>query len=210
HSFTPLVATTNSLLSLDKMQGILHVNKDQHIATVYGGTRLKHLGPLLDDQGYAMENLGDINEQSIAGAISTGTHGTGITFGSLSTQVVGVTIVTSSGELMEINETINSQYFKALQTSLGLLGIIVKVDLQVEKSFQLKAKSTKTKLEDCLSQLNKLQEVNRHFEFYYFPYTNTVQIKTANQAEETNDKSYKPNYVKDILIENNLFKLMSE
>lgn len=210
HSFTPLVATTSSLLSLDYMQGILHVNTEEDIVTVYGGTRLKNLGPLLHEQKYAMENLGDINEQSLAGAISTGTHGTGIRFGSLSTQVVGMTIVTSDGELMEVSERKNKNYFKAMQTSLGLLGIIVKVDLQVEPSFRLKAKSIKTNLNTCLMQLDVLKEENRHFEFYYFPYTDTVQIKTANEAEESNGKTYKPSYVKDILIENSLFKVMSE
>lgn len=210
HSFTPLVETTDTIISLDKLQGIVHVDNKEHIASVYGGTRLKHLGPLLFEKGYAMENLGDINEQSIAGAVSTGTHGTGHTLGTISTQVVRVTIVLSNGEILEISRDKNSEYFEAMRTSLGLLGIIVTVDLKVLPTYQLTAHSYKTPIETCLNELEALKEANRHFEFYYFPFTKTAQVKTANITYNETAKRYEPSYIKDVLIENNLFKVMSE
>ena len=102
HSFTPLVATSDVLISLERLSGIETIDADMHEATVLGGTNLKVLGHALAEKGFAMENLGDINAQSIAGAISTGTHGTGVEYGNIPTQVQALTIVTANGELLEI------------------------------------------------------------------------------------------------------------
>jgi FAD/FMN-containing dehydrogenase len=93
HSFTPLCATNDILISLDTYQGLISADKENLTATVKGGTKLFLLNQLLHEKGMAMENLGDIDQQSIAGAISTGTHGTGITFGSLSTQVLRLSFI---------------------------------------------------------------------------------------------------------------------
>ena len=93
HSFSPVCATNDILVSLDKYQGIISVNKENLTATVKGGTKLFLLNQLLHKEGMAMENLGDVDQQSIAGAISTGTHGTGISFGSISTQILSITFI---------------------------------------------------------------------------------------------------------------------
>ena len=100
HSFTPLVQTDDVLISLDRMQGITAVDEAQGTVTVLGGTRLYRLGAELHEHGLAQENLGDINQQTIAGAISTSTHGTGTAFGSIATQVVEITLVTASGAVI--------------------------------------------------------------------------------------------------------------
>src|SRR6186997_2971509 len=92
HSFTPIVYTDDVLISLDNMQGIESIDAEHNYVTVWGGTRLHKLGNDLLAKGLAQENLGDIDVQSIAGAISTGTHGTGIRFGTIPTQVVGLTL----------------------------------------------------------------------------------------------------------------------
>lgn len=209
HSFTPLVATSETLLSLNRLTGIEKINQETKIATVRAGTKLKDLGNLLHDAGYAMENLGDINEQTIAGAISTGTHGTGKTFGTLSTQVAGLTIVTGKGDLLHIDEKSDKDLLSAAQTSLGLFGIIVSVDLKVEEAYFLKANSFKLPLNQCLTELDRLKE-HRNMEFFWFPYTETVQVKTKDYYEGKVEKPAKLNYVNDVLIENGLFKLMSE
>src|SRR5215469_5638533 len=101
HSFTPLVQSNDVLVSLDELQGIEKIDVEQGTVTVLGGTRLKSLGEALYVHGLAQENLGDIDVQSISGAISTGTHGTGVRFGTLSTQVEGLTLVTGNGEIVE-------------------------------------------------------------------------------------------------------------
>lgn len=210
HSFTPLVATSSNLISLDQLSGIDHIDEEQNLATIWAGTRLKDLGPELFARGYAMENLGDVNEQSVAGAITTGTHGTGIQFGNLSSQVHGVTILTATGDLLEISETTNAAYFEAVRLSLGMLGIIVKVTLKVEKAYQLVGKSYRMSLSDCLHELDSLRKSIRNFEFYWFPYTETVQVKTLNKVEEPLQQTKKPSKFKDVVVENGLFWALSE
>src|SRR5579883_966375 len=153
HSFTPLVQTDDVLISLDALQGIESVDAEGQKVTVLGGTKLKKLGDALLQQGLAQENLGDIDVQSIAGAISTGTHGTGIRFGSLSTQVVGLTLITASGELLECSEERNAEVFKAAQVSLGALGVIARVKLRVVPARRLHYVGTRQKLSECLTRL---------------------------------------------------------
>lgn len=118
HSFTPLVQTNDILLSLDNIQGIEHIDREHHTVTVLGGTTLKKLGNILLQQGLAQENLGDVDVQTIAGAISTGTHGTGMRFGTLSTQIEGLTLVTAKGEVLECSATQHPEIFKAAQVSV--------------------------------------------------------------------------------------------
>src|SRR5258708_1828760 len=101
HSFTPIAQSNDILISLDNIQGVESIDTATGCATVLGGTRLKLLGEALFAQGMAQENLGDIDVQSIAGAISTGTHGTGTRFGTLATQVQGFTLITGAGEILE-------------------------------------------------------------------------------------------------------------
>src|SRR5687767_3549778 len=107
HSFTPLASTDGVLVSLDRYTGLEQVDQAAQQATVRAGTQIKALGELLFAHGLGQANLGDIDMQSIAGAISTGTHGSGATLGSISTQVVGLTLVTATGELLECSETLN-------------------------------------------------------------------------------------------------------
>src|SRR5215211_3300008 len=121
HSFTPLAWTDGVLISLDRYTGLEHVDPAAAQATVRAGTQIKALGQLLFAHGLGQANLGDIDVQSIAGAISTGTHGSGARLGSISTQVIGLTLVTAAGELIECSETHNLDIFKAAQVSLGTL-----------------------------------------------------------------------------------------
>ena len=210
HSFTPLVATNEALVSLDKLTGIDRVNHTEQLVTLWAGTRLRDAGPLLHAHGYAMENLGDINDQSIAGAISTGTHGTGVEFKSIANQVEGLTLLTAEGVLLEINRQENSEYFEAARISLGMLGIIVKVTLKVVKAYALQENSFKLSLDEGLQQLTSLKENNRNFEFFWFPYTNTIQVKTLNETTAQLDMNSKSQSFKKLAIENGLFWLLSE
>lgn len=210
HSFTPLVATNEALVSLDHLSGIDHVNEAEQLVTVWAGTRLRDVGPLLYKHGYAMENLGDTNSQSLAGAISTGTHGTGIKFKSIPNQVKGITLLTATGELLEINEEENSEYFEASRISLGMLGIIVKVTLKVVKAYTLEENSYRMTLDEGLDDLSSLKEKNRNFEFFWFPYTNSIQIKTLNETNRGLPERVKEQSFKKLAIENGLFWLLSE
>ncbi|MEK4512305.1 D-arabinono-1,4-lactone oxidase [Paenibacillus sp. FSL K6-2524] len=210
HSFTRLVQTDDVLVSLDQLQGVIAVDSEKGIAEVWGGTKLDRLGEELHAFGVAQENLGDINAQSIAGAISTGTHGTGARLGSLATQAVGLTVVIATGEFIECSAEQDEELFRAMQVSLGMFGIIVKVKLRVVPSYALRYTSRKIPFSQCLEQLDLFKKENRHFEFYWFPYTDVAQIKLTNKTDEVPGTPSRWSYWKVLLMENALFWVMSE
>ncbi len=184
HSFTPLVATDDMLVSLDHYTGLESIDAQNNTATVKAGTRIKALGEMLFQQQLAQENLGDSDVQTIAGAISTGTHGTGIQFGSISTQVCALKLVSGDGTVVECSETQNRELFKAAQVGLGALGIIVSVTLRVLPAYKLHIEVRRKSLSDCLKNLEAYKRDNRHFEFHWIPYTDTVQAKFANLTDK--------------------------
>lgn len=210
HSFTPLVETQDVLVSLDQLSGVGTVDEASGSVEVWAGTKLKDLSAALYRQGWAQENLGDIDSQSIGGAIGTGTHGTGIQFGSLSTQLLEIQVVTASGELVTCSRERYGDLFRALQVSLGLLGIIVKVRLRVVPLLKLKYESGRLPLEDCLAQLPELRERHRHFEFFWFPHTDTVQVKCLNETDEPPAGKKFWSGMNQLVMENALFGLLSE
>lgn len=211
HSFTNLCKTDQTLLSLDKFQGLIALDKEQNQATVKGGTTLKLLGELLWQEGLAMENLGDIDAQSIAGTISTGTHGTGTSFGTISTQIVALKFINGKGEIVHCSASENPEVFKAAQVSLGALGIITEVTLQCVPSYKLLIKNRKEQLDTVLSNIEERNRNNRNFEFYWFPYTNTTWTKTTNIAESGEpDKDNYFNYLSELILENYSFKALCE
>lgn len=209
HSFTPLVANEHLLVSLDHYVGLESTDRSTGTVTVRAGTKLKDLGKLLFENGLAQENLGDINEQSIAGAISTGTHGTGVQFGSLSTQVAGLTLVTGTGQVVTCSEKENPALFKAAQVSLGALGLIVSVTLRVVPRYVLKIDIRKRQLSECLANLDAHNRDNRHFEFHWIPYTDTVQAKFTNLSSEPPAGQSILRTVNEYVIENGALWLFS-
>ncbi len=210
HSFTPIAQTDDILISLDDLQGIEALDADAGSALVLGGTKLKKLGETLFTHRLAQENLGDIDVQSIAGAISTGTHGTGIRFGTLATQVEGLTLVTANGELLECSPTQHPDIFKAAQVSLGMLGIIAKVKLRVVPAKKLHYLGQRKRLSECLEHLEEYQQGNSHFEFFWFPYTEGVQAKFINETNAGVSKSNLWSEFNKIVLENDVYWLLSE
>ncbi len=210
HSFTGLVGTQGTLISLDLYQGVDSTDAENNEATVLAGTKLKWLGETLLNNGLAQKNLGDIDVQSIAGAISTGTHGTGVTLGSVSTQILEITLLTAKGEILVCSENENKEIFKAAQVSLGTLGIISQIKLQLIPAYKLKYVKEKSNFDDCLNNLEKHKRENRNFEFYWFPHTNIVQTKKLNITNEEPIKSSFMKYFNDIILENWAFKVLSE
>src|SRR2546430_5049270 len=164
HSFTPLVQTNDVLMSLEYIQGIEEIDTERSTVTVLAGTPLKTLGEALYARGLAQENLGDIDVQSIAGAISTGTHGTGMRFGTLSTQVAGLTLVTATGELLECSPERNPDIFKAAQVSLGALGVIASVTLRVVAAKRLHLQVRRQRVAEGLADVEGFKQEHTHFE----------------------------------------------
>lgn len=173
HSFTPLCVTADFLISLDDYQGLISVDTDKQQATVKAGTKLFLLNELLAAQELALENMGDINVQSIAGALSTGTHGTGTSFGTMSTQIISLRFINGRGEIVSCSRTENLEIFKAAQISLGSLGVITEITLQCVPAYHLELIIDTG---DLIETIARLPEYNQHrnFEFYWFPNTDRV------------------------------------
>lgn len=209
HSFTRLAQTDEWLVSLDLLSGIVELDEKQMTVTAFGGTRLFQIGEELGRLGFAQENLGDINVQSIAGAISTGTHGTGMGFGNVSSQVLEITLVTAAGEVMTISEAMNESYFKASLVSLGSLGIIVKVKLRIIKAPIYEYKSEKVHFSKLMEDLDFYIDSNRHFECYLFPFSDLVQTKTMNITNQAPQR-LTFHHLGNLIVENYLFYLLSE
>ncbi len=201
HSWMPLIQTDDLLVSLDRWAGIEAIDHTRRIATVRAGTRLRHLGPALAQQGLAMENLGDIDAQSIAGALLTGTHGTGIQFGILATQLESITFVDGRGELVSCSRTQQAECFRAAAVSLGTLGIVTRLSLRCVPAFQLKEHTFKGHLDGLLSQLDNYLQAHRNVECYWIPYTKALQIKTWNETEQAPRRGVRWWYNK-VLLEN--------
>lgn len=210
HSCTPLAASDHVLVSLDRMQGIVQVDREEHTALVWAGTKLRALGHLLHEEGLAQENLGDIDVQSIAGAISTGTHGTGAKLGGLATQVIGLTIVNGRGEVLECSETSHPETFHALPISLGVMGIIVQVKLRLQPSYVMAFESKKMPLDEILPHLEAFRQINRHFGFFWFPYTRMCQVKLWNLTDQPAEEHKVRDFINDRLFENTFFGMLSE
>ncbi|MFC6017262.1 D-arabinono-1,4-lactone oxidase [Plantactinospora solaniradicis] len=180
HSSSPLVRTEDVLVSLTGLARSMQRHEDPQLATVGAGVPLGELGEALYEAGLAMDNLGDVDVQSIAGATATGTHGTGLRFGSLSTQVAGVRMVTGTGEVLDISPERNADLLPAARLSLGALGVVTRMTLRLAPTYHLRRRSWCSSIAWTLEHLHQLQRQNRNMDFYWYPRTDTTQIRTLN------------------------------
>jgi L-gulonolactone oxidase len=181
HSFTGIAATDGVLLRLDALSGLREVDRRSGLVTVGGGTPLHRLNSLLAAEGLAMSNLGDIDRQSISGAISTGTHGTGERLGGIATQVRGLEIVTGDGSVISCSATDHPELFSAARVGLGALGVVTAVTLQCEPAFDLRASERPLPVDDVMRDLDQLAADNEHVEFYWMPHTDMALLKENNR-----------------------------
>ena len=184
HSFSGLVPTDGTLLTLDRLAGVVGHDATTHQADVLAGTRLARMSDELAARGLALANMPDINKQSIAGAIATGTHGTGANIGALPTFVTGLTLVTASGETIDCDATTKSDIFDAARVSLGSLGIVTKVRIQAQPLYKLKRRTWVAPVEEMLEAAPDLIRKNRNFEFYYIPFSGMALGITNNVTDE--------------------------
>ncbi len=169
HSFVPVCESKHALLSLDRLKGMVSADTKKMQATFWAGTKIHEMGDELAKVGMAMANLGDIDRQAIAGAVSTGTHGTGKGLGSISTQVVGLRLVIANGSTLECSADQNVDVLKAAQVSLGSLGIITLVTLQCLPAYNLHERQWEASFDECVEELDEHIASNRHFEFSWRP-----------------------------------------
>lgn len=187
HSFTRLVETDDVLVSLDEHQGVVDIDEDAQRATVKAGTKLHRLNDALDEHDLAMENMGDVDEQSVAGALSTGTHGTGIGFKVLADQLASVTLVDGEGEVRTYDR--GDDGFGPAQVSLGALGVITEVTLDLEPAYDLRLVKSKRDVDAVLDEIEELRDGNRNFEFFWFPHTDVAVTKEINETDRDHTAS---------------------
>jgi FAD-linked oxidoreductase len=181
HSFTPAVVTDGSLVDLRDLSRPVDVDATTGLVKVPGGMPLRELNRRLWAAGLAMSNLGDIDVQTIAGALSTGTHGTGERLGGLATQVRGLELVTSDGSVVHCSATEQPELFAAARVGLGAFGVVTAVTLQCEPAFVLHAHEGAMPLAEVMADFDAMAARNDHFEFFWFPHTTTAMVKQNNR-----------------------------
>ncbi|RFO94712.1 FAD-dependent oxidoreductase [Rhodoferax lacus] len=168
HSFTPVVGTGGLLLSLAGMRGVNQVDMDKKQVRVAAGTRIHDLAIELKSRGLSLVNQGDIDSQAVAGAFTTGTHGTGITLGCLATAIAGLRLVQADGSVLVIDGS-DQDLLHAAQVSVGTLGVISELTLQVTDAYQLHEHLWRDDFETCMERHDELAATHRHFGFFWCP-----------------------------------------
>ncbi len=181
HSFSSIAAPEGVMVDMSDMDGVVRVDTRTNLVTVEAGMPLWRLNQILDAHGLALENMGDIDRQTVSGAISTGTHGTGERYRGLSWQVSALQMVLADGTVVRCSPEQRPELFAAARIGLGALGIITEVTIQCVPSFQLQAVETPMRLDAVLGGLDELVAENDHFEFYWFPHTDRTLTKQNNR-----------------------------
>lgn len=208
HSFSDVACTDGHMLRLDRMAGLLAADARAGLARVQPGITLGRLGEELAAHGLALENQGDIDAQALAGAVSTATHGTGGTFPSLSAQVVGMRLVTATGEVLDLSPEADADALLAARVSVGALGVISELTLRCVPLFTLARVDAPRPLHETLARLEELVEGSDHFEFFSFPYTGVA----ITRASERGDRPPEPSdprraWLRETLLENRVLGL---
>lgn len=209
HSFTGIAVAPDVLLDLTDLSGLVSVDHERRRVTLRAGTRLHQIPGILARYGLAMQNLGDIDRQTIAGAISTGTHGTGAAFGGIATQIVGATLVTGTGDILCVGDTENADLLPAVALGLGALGILVDVTVQCVPAFVLEATERPEPLEDVLDELDDRVASTDHFEYYWFPHTDVALTKSNTRLPESAVRKPLPTvgkWVDETLLANGVYR----
>lgn len=208
HSFTPAVVTDGVLMDLRAMARLRRVHASTGEVTVEAGMTLRELSEVLDRYGRALTNLGDIDSQTVAGAIATSTHGTGRDSGGLAAQVSALTMVLADGTVTTCSAADRPDLLDAARVSLGALGVITEVTVRTEPAFHLHAVERPMPLPDVLAGLDELTRDNEHFEFYWFPHTRDTLTKRNNRSDGPGRAlSRSRAWVDDVLVSNHLFGL---
>jgi len=189
HSFTGIATPAHAMLRPDRMSGVVAVDRDAMTVTALAGTPLHVLNVELERLGLSLHNMGDIAEQTLAGAISTGTHGTGGVAAGLSAQVAGLQLVTGTGELLTATAEENADVLDLARIGLGALGVLTTITFRVEPLFVLEAHEQPMTWEQALGSFDELSASNHHLDLYWFPHTDRVLAKQNNRLDAALDEA---------------------
>ncbi|WP_432192883.1 D-arabinono-1,4-lactone oxidase [Streptomyces sp. bgisy027] len=182
HSFTSIAATDGVLVRPQLLTGIRSIDREAGTVTVEAGTPLKRLNMALAREGLSLTNMGDIMEQTVSGATSTGTHGTGRDSASIAAQIKALELVTADGSVLTCSEKENPEVFAAARIGLGALGVVTAITFAVEPLFLLAAREEPMPFARVLAEFDELWTENEHFEFYWFPHTGSTNTKRNNRS----------------------------
>ena len=181
HSFTGAALTDGTLLALHRMDRVVAVETATGLVRAQAGITLRALAEQLARHGLALENLGDIDAQTLGGALATATHGTGATLANLSASVLALQLVTAGGEVREV---VDPPLLRAARVSVGALGIVTEVTLRCVPAFTLRGVDAPAPLADVLSSLEERVGAHRHFELYVFPHADVALTRTNDVVHE--------------------------
>lgn len=184
HSFNRLATTDGTLLDLTALRGVQAVDRAGGTVTVWGGTTVRELNRELAVRGLALENLGTIAEQTVAGATATGNHGTGVRFGPLSTLVVRLRLITPDGEIHTVDRDRDPEVFQAAVTSLGTLGVVSSLTVRTRPAFNLVVTRRRLPLADFLDGFDELAASARHVAFSWSPWRDVVGMQAMDITDE--------------------------
>ena len=202
HSFTEGALTDGTMVDVAALSGLLDADPPSGLVRVGAGTVLAELNEELDQLGLAMENLGDIDRQTIAGAISTGTHGTGARLRNLSSQVEALELVCADGDVREIDAA-DPDLLRAARVGVGALGAISAVTLRCVPAFALRRVDTPQPREDVLDAFQERADANDHFELFTFPYADSALVLERNRTEAPpRPRGRAAAYLNDVVLEN--------
>ncbi|KPI25203.1 D-arabinono-1,4-lactone oxidase [Streptomyces sp. NPDC048253] len=211
HSFTSIAATDGVLIRPQLLTGIRNIDRDNMTVTVEAGTPLKRLNLALAREGLSLTNMGDIMEQTVSGATSTGTHGTGRESASIAAQIKGLELVTADGSVLTCSEKGTEQeraLFAAARIGLGALGIVTAITFAVEPIFLLTAREEPMPFDKVLADFDELWAENEHFEFYWFPHTGSTNTKRNNRsAGPRKPVSQVSSWIEDEFLSNGVFQV---
>ncbi|HET8662835.1 MAG TPA: D-arabinono-1,4-lactone oxidase [Nocardioides sp.] len=183
HSFTGIASPGDTMLRPDHLTGVVDVDRDAMTVTAYAGTPLKELNAELERRGLSLHNMGDIAEQTLAGAVSTGTHGTGGVAAGLAAQLTGFQLVTGAGELLTASSSENADVFELGRVGLGALGILTTVTFAVEPLFLLEAHEQPMSWDEALGTFDELVAGSHHCDMYWFPHTDRMLTKRNTRLD---------------------------
>jgi L-gulono-1,4-lactone dehydrogenase len=208
HSFSAVAVAPGVQLDMTAMRGLVCVDATAGQVTLRAGTTLHQIPELLAPHGLAMPNLGDVDAQTISGATATGTHGTGLRFGGISAQIVGLKLVTGTGELLTVGPA-QSRLLAATALGLGALGVVTEVTLQCVPAFALRAQERPEPVEEVIESFLHNVDTHDHYEFFWFPHTGQALTKSNTRLPIDTPRSGPGSlrlYIDDELVSNQLFR----
>jgi L-gulonolactone oxidase len=203
HSFTETAMTDGTMIDAGLLSGVLDADSSSGLVKVGGGTVLADLNERLHELGLGMENLGDIDRQTVAGAISTGTHGTGAKLRNISSQVVAMELVLADGSVRELTAEGDPDLLRAARVSIGSLGAIVSVTLRCLPAFTLHRVDKPEPREGVLDNFQERADAHEHFELFTFPYADSALVLERNHTEgPPRPRSRSAAFLNDVVLEN--------